>query len=242
LETHARRVIVFAAGGWCDASHQADRGSSHQHRHLRGDAVHTSGHRILAARVVFLAVVVIAATLATLAIPEELLNERYKPGIQKSQPLADKIILVAFISSFVATIVLIPLDLFRFHLVSPPPPMIISILGLVLFAAGWWLIARAMIENAFAAPVVKLQKERGQHVIDSGPYRIVRHPMYSSVIPLLAGMALWFGSYAAAIASIVPTVLIAIRILFEERFLRRELPGYEEYTTRTRFRLVPFVW
>lgn len=190
---------------------------------------------------VFLAVVFVAAALSVFAIPEELLDERYKPGIQKAQPLSDKIILVAFISSFVATIVLIPLDVFRFHLMAPPP-MIISVVGLVAFAAGWWLIARAMIENAFAAPVVKLQKERGQHVIDSGPYRIVRHPMYSSVIPLLVGMALWFGSYAAAIASIVPTVLIAIRLLFEERFLRRELPGYEEYTTRTRFRLVPFVW
>lgn len=190
---------------------------------------------------VFLAVVFVAAALSVFAIPEELLDERYKPGIQKAQPLADKIILVAFISSFVATIVLIPLDVFRFHLMAPPP-MIISVVGLVAFAAGWWLIARAMIENAFAAPVVKLQKERGQHVVDSGPYRIVRHPMYSSVIPLLVGMALWFGSYAAAIASIVPTVLIAIRLLLEERFLRRELPGYEEYTTRTRFRLVPFVW
>lgn len=190
---------------------------------------------------VFLAVVFVAAALSVFAIPEELLDERYKPGIQKAQPLSDKIILVAFISSFVATIVLIPLDVFRFHLMAPPP-MIISVVGLVAFAAGWWLIARAMIENAFAAPVVKLQKERGQHVVDSGPYRIVRHPMYSSVIPLLVGMALWFGSYAAAIASIVPTVLIAIRLLFEERFLRRELPGYEEYTTRTRFRLVPFVW
>jgi protein-S-isoprenylcysteine O-methyltransferase Ste14 len=190
---------------------------------------------------IFLAVVAVAATVSILAIPEDLLNERYKPGIQKSQPLADKLILVAFISSFVATIVLIPLDVFRFHLMDPPP-MALSVLGLIMFATGWWLISMAMIENAFAAPVVKLQKERGQHVIDSGPYRIVRHPMYSSVIPLLVGMALWFGSYAAAIASIVPTALIAVRIMFEERFLCRELPGYAEYAARTRFRLVPFVW
>lgn len=190
---------------------------------------------------VFLAVVFVAAALSVFAIPEELLDERYKPGIQKAQPLTDKIILVAFISSFVATVVLIPLDVFRFHLMDAPG-IIISLIGLALFAAGWWLIASAMIENAFAAPVVKLQKERGQHVIDSGPYRIVRHPMYSAVIPLLAGMALWLGSYAAAIAAVVPTALIAIRILFEESFLRRELPGYAEYTTRTRSRMIPFVW
>jgi protein-S-isoprenylcysteine O-methyltransferase Ste14 len=112
----------------------------------------------------------------------------------------------------------------------------------MLFAFGWWLITAAMVANAFAAPVVKLQQERGHHVIDSGPYRIVRHPMYSGAIPMLLGMALWFGSYAAAIAAILPIALIAIRTVIEERFLRRELPEYDQYITRTRFRLIPFVW
>ena len=117
-----------------------------------------------------------------------------------------------------------------------------SSIGLLSFAAGWRMVTSAMVENAFAVTVVRLQTERRQHVVDSGPYRIVRHPMYAAVIPLTAGPALWLGSYAAAIAATVPAALVAIRILFEEKFLRRELPGYEEYTTRTRFRLIPFVW
>jgi protein-S-isoprenylcysteine O-methyltransferase Ste14 len=120
--------------------------------------------------------------------------------------------------------------------------MIVSAIGLVLFAAGWWLMTAAMVENAFAAPVVRHQAERHQHVIETGPYRIVRHPMYTSVIPFMIGMALWLGSYAAAIFAILPIAVLMIRLLLEEKFLRRELPGYEQYTTRTRFRLIPFVW
>jgi protein-S-isoprenylcysteine O-methyltransferase Ste14 len=89
---------------------------------------------------------------------------------------------------------------------------------------------------------VRYQKERGQRVIDSGPYRVVRHPMYSAVIPLLVGVSLWLGSFAGAIVAIVPTLLIGIRAMLEEKFLRRELPGYAEYITRTRFRMIPYVW
>jgi protein-S-isoprenylcysteine O-methyltransferase Ste14 len=190
---------------------------------------------------VLLGVIFVAGTLSVYAIPDDLLDERYKGPWQNGQPVVDKIILSAFMVSFFATVILIPLDVFRFHIL-PRPEMLVALVGLVLFAAGWWILARALVENAYAAPVVKLQKEREQHVIDTGPYRIVRHPMYSGFVPLLVGMALWLGSYASAILAIVPIALLAVRILFEERFLRRELAGYAEYMTRTRFRLVPFVW
>ena len=190
---------------------------------------------------VLLGVIAVAATLSVFAIPEDLLNERYKPPIQQGQPLADKIVIVLLLVSFIGTVVFIPIDVFRLHLL-PAPGMIVSAIGLVLFAAGWWLMTAAMVENAFAAPVVRHQAERHQHVIDSGPYRIVRHPMYTSVIPFMIGMALWLGSYAAAIFAILPIAVLMIRLVLEEKFLSRELPGYEQYTTRTRFRLIPFVW
>jgi protein-S-isoprenylcysteine O-methyltransferase Ste14 len=190
---------------------------------------------------VLLGVVFVAATLSVFAIPEDLLNERYKSPIQRGQPVADKIVIVLLLASFIGTVVFIPLDVFRLHLL-PAPGMIVSSIGLVLFAAGWWMMTAAMVENAFAAPVVRHQAERHQRVIDTGPYGIVRHPMYSSVIPFMIGMALWLESYAAAIAAIVPIVVLVIRLLLEETFLRRELPGYEQYTTRTRFRLIPYVW
>ncbi len=190
---------------------------------------------------VFLSVVFVAATLSVFAIPEDLLNERYGAPVQKGQPLADKFLVTALVMSFCATVALIPLDVFHYHFMRSPGK-IASWVGLILFMAGWWILAYALVENKFAAPVVKFQKERRQHVVDSGPYRVVRHPMYSAVIPLMVGMALWLGSCAAALAAIVPIALAAVRALFEEKFLRSELPGYEEYMQRTRFRLIPLVW
>ena len=190
---------------------------------------------------IFLGVVLVGTAVTMFVLAEELLNERYKPPVQHGQPLFDKIGIFAFVGSFVATVLFIPFDIFQLHLLRPPG-IVISIFGLVLFAAGWTLITAAVRANAFAAPVVRHQEERGQRVIDRGPYRFVRHPMYSAVIPLLVGMSLWLGSFAGAIVAIVPTVLIGIRAMLEERFLRRELPGYAEYITRTRFRMIPYVW
>ena len=190
-------------------------------------------------------VVVLACSGATMmwvfANNEALLNERYGSPLQKGQPLADKIVANIFVLSFFAVILFIPLDVFRFHALPPPPPLV-AFAGLVLFVGGWLLIATAMRENTFAAPVVRHQEERHQETIKTGVYAIVRHPMYTSVILLTPGMAIWLGSYAAALLSIVPIVLVGVRIVFEEAFLRRELPGYEDYTRRVRYRMVPFVW
>ena len=90
--------------------------------------------------------------------------------------------------------------------------------------------------------MVRHQSERQHHVVDTGVYAIVRHPMYAGIFLFNAGMALWLESYAAAIATLIPISLLALRIVFEERFLRRELAGYEAYTEKVRYRLVPFVW
>jgi protein-S-isoprenylcysteine O-methyltransferase Ste14 len=165
---------------------------------------------------------------------EELLSERYKSPVQEGRPLADKITLAVFIATFVITVVLIPLDVFRLHLMSVPRNFV-SCLGLLAFIFGWCIITLAFRENAFAAPVVKLQEERHQKVIDTGVYSWVRHPMYASAPLLLEGMALWLTSYAAAAFAIVPIITIAIRIIFEERFLREALPGYDLYTIRSAF-------
>ena len=183
-----------------------------------------------------------SATRTTLGAGDEgLLNERYGSPIQKGQPLADKIVTNLFVLSFFVMLLFIPADVFHFHVLDAPS-FLVSFAGLLAFVAGWVLIASAMHENTFAAPVVKHQEERHQHTITTGVYAFVRHPMYTSVVLLAPGMALWLGSYAAALLSIVPIVLIAVRIVFEERFLRRELPGYEDYTRRVHYRLVPFVW
>jgi protein-S-isoprenylcysteine O-methyltransferase Ste14 len=190
---------------------------------------------------ILLGMVFVGTAVTMSVLPADLLNERFKPPVQRGQPRFDQFGIFAFVGSFVAAIFFIPFDVFRLQLLRAPGSAV-SIFGLALFAAGWTLITVAMRTNAFAAPVVRHQKERGHYVIDSGPYRFVRHPMYSAVIPLLVGMSLWLGSFAGAIVAIVPTILIGIRAMLEEKFLCRKLPGYAEYVTRTRFRMIPYVW
>jgi protein-S-isoprenylcysteine O-methyltransferase Ste14 len=190
---------------------------------------------------IFLGVNLIAASVSIFSAPENLIDERYKPAVQKGQPVTDRIVLIAFILSFCGDVVFIPLDFFRLHLL-PPPGAVVGAIGLILFVAAWWLLTSAMLANSFASVVVRLQSERGQRVVDSGPYRYVRHPMYAGLIPMSIGMALWLRSYAAAIAAIVPIAIIAVRALFEEKFLVRNLPGYEEYRKRVRYRFIPCVW
>ena len=172
---------------------------------------------------------------------EGLLKERLKPPLQKGQPLADKILVVLYLTAFSGLVIFIPLDVFRFHLMGKPGTLASS-LGLALLTAGWWLAYLALRENAFATPVVKHQEERQQTVIDTGVYSIVRHPLYAGGTLLMVGAPLWLESYPAALLASVPIATVALRILFEERFLRRELKGYEAYTKKVRYRLIPFLW
>jgi len=193
---------------------------------------------------VFLAVTVAVMVVAIFSIlPDnaDLFSQRAKGIIQKGEPLWDRVIVILLVVSYAGQIVFIPLDVFRFHL-APKVGVLVSFIGLALYVAGWWIMTLAMKVNPFAAPVVRLQEERHQRVIDKGVYAVVRHPMYSGFVPMAVGPALWLGSYVAALLAIVPIAVLAVRSVFEERFLKRELKGYETYTEKVRYRLVPFVW
>jgi protein-S-isoprenylcysteine O-methyltransferase Ste14 len=193
---------------------------------------------------VLLGVVLLSATATMLTVfpgNEGLLDERYKSPFQKGQPLADKIITPLLVAAFAGLLAFIPLDVFRFHLLGGPG-IIVSSAGLILFAAGWWLMTLSLKRNTFAAPVIKYQEERNQIVIDTGPYAIVRHPMYTGGAMLMVGMPLWLQSYAGALLASVPIAVLAVRIVFVERLLRRELRGYEAYASRVRYRLIPLFW
>jgi protein-S-isoprenylcysteine O-methyltransferase Ste14 len=193
---------------------------------------------------VFLAVTIAVMAVAIFSIlPDsaDLFSQRAKGVIQKGQPLWDRVLVILLVISFVGQIVFIPLDVFRFHLV-PKPGGLVSLFGLALYAAGWWIMTLAMKVNPFAVPVVRLQEERHQRVIDTRIYAIVRHPMYAGFVPMVVGPALWLGSYVAALLAIVPIAVLAVRSVFEEKFLKRELKGYAAYVERVRYRLIPFVW
>lgn len=193
---------------------------------------------------VLLGVTAVSTAISTgylMATSPEIVRERWKPPIQKGQPLADKILVTLFILLYVGTIVMTALDVFRWHLL-PPPGIIVSSVGLILFLSSWIMITRVLRENAFASAAVRYQEERHQRVIDTGPYAIVRHPMYAGAVPLILGLPLWLESYAAALAGVAVCLIMSSRVLLEERFLTRNLPGYAEYMSKVRWRLVPGLW
>lgn len=170
-----------------------------------------------------------------------LLDERFKGLIQKDQPAIDRVIVLMFVLSYGMVLAFTGIDVFLLHLL-PKPAIWVSSLGFMLIVLGWLIISLVFKENAFAAPVVKHQVERQHAVVDTGVYAIVRHPMYLGIGLFSVGAALWLESYAAALLTIVPMGFLAVRIVFEERFLRRNLARYDDYAERVRYRLIPFVW
>jgi protein-S-isoprenylcysteine O-methyltransferase Ste14 len=99
-----------------------------------------------------------------------------------------------------------------------------------------------MRANSYAAPVVKLQAERGQRVVSTGPYGYVRHPMYAGAIPVLIGTPLLLGSWVGLVLSPILIAMLALRAVMEERMLRERLEGYADYAAHVRYRLVPLIW
>jgi protein-S-isoprenylcysteine O-methyltransferase Ste14 len=168
-----------------------------------------------------------------------LLAERMRPMMQDDQPDADKKFMLVFGVAALLWFVVIGLDR-RAH--ASDVPLALQALGLALLAASTVTIMWVMHENSFAAPVIKVQAERGHHVIDSGPYAHVRHPMYSGTVLFFAGAPLLLGSWWGVALAPLFVVLFAIRIGIEERALRAGLPGYADYTARVRYRLLAGVW
>ena len=169
-----------------------------------------------------------------------LLAARLGPVVQPGQPIWDRVFMLTFVGIWCGWLVLMALDARRWRTSEVPPAL--NVLGAGLVIAGFFATLRVFRENSFAAPVVRVQEERGQRVIDTGPYAVVRHPMYASALLYLAGMPLLLGSWYGLLAVPLLVLGMAPRAVFEERLLQRDLPGYAAYMTRVRYRLIPGVW
>jgi protein-S-isoprenylcysteine O-methyltransferase Ste14 len=123
-----------------------------------------------------------------------------------------------------------------------PLPLAAHLGGLLFTVLGYALFLWAMVSNAFFAEGVRIQTERDHTVSSGGPYQYVRHPGYAGAILAQFTTPFLLGSYWAMIAAVVSAALYVLRTALEDRTLREELPGYEEYARQTRYRLLPGVW
>jgi len=123
-----------------------------------------------------------------------------------------------------------------------PVPQGVEIIGGFILGASFVLFFLTFRANSFLATVVRVQEERGQVVVTNGPYRFVRHPMYAATLIFFLGAPLLLGAWYGVLFSPVVAIVLAWRAVLEERALQKDLPGYDEYMTRTKYRLIPFVW
>jgi protein-S-isoprenylcysteine O-methyltransferase Ste14 len=152
---------------------------------------------------------------------------------------ADKKFMLAFGVVALAWFVAIGLDR-RMH--GSDIAVALQAVGWAMLLASTAFIMWVMRTNSFAAPVVKLQTERGHRVISSGPYAWVRHPMYSGTVLFFVGAPLLLGSWWGVAMAPLFAILFAIRAGIEERALIAGLPGYADYTEHVRYRLIPGIW
>ncbi len=169
-----------------------------------------------------------------------LLQERMTAGWGKSEPFWDKIFLTILDLFLLSWMVVMGLDAVRFrwsHL-----PAWLQVVGALLLLGSFYLFFLTFRENPYLSPAVRIQTERGQTVITTGPYRYVRHPMYAAGIPFAVGTALLLGSWYGLLMAGLFVAGFVFRAVREERVLQAELSGYKEYMARVKYRFIPRVW
>jgi protein-S-isoprenylcysteine O-methyltransferase Ste14 len=189
------------------------------------------------AYLVLFTVLCLTASAVVYLLSPDLVKERVQPGEGEQ----DRVTVRALNLLMFVQLLLAGLDVGRLHW-SATAPLALQILGLIGFAAGMGITTWAMLVNRFFSRAVRLQPDRGQQVVTSGPYRLVRHPGYSCGLLLLMSAGFALGSWIAMAPILLMLPLMVRRTLIEERMLARALPGYANYMQRVRSRIVPGVW
>jgi protein-S-isoprenylcysteine O-methyltransferase Ste14 len=168
----------------------------------------------------------------------DLVAERQQsgPGVERW----DRVIMGLYTPLLLTLPVVAGLDAGRFGWSAPSLP--VQLLGWLLLAVALAIVTWTMAANTYLSERVRIQEERGHHVVTGGPYRYVRHPMYVGVILALLGAPLALASLWALIPAAACAVLFVVRTALEDQTLQERLPGYQEYAGRVRYRLFPSVW
>jgi protein-S-isoprenylcysteine O-methyltransferase Ste14 len=180
---------------------------------------------------------VLAITLYLMNRDPELLRRRVNAGPGAEKEHSQKLIQLFATLAFLAVIVLPAID-HRFAWSSVP--LYAVLLGDGLVALGLLIVFLVFKENTYTSGVIEVGQ--GQRVVSTGPYGLVRHPMYAGAIVMLLGVPLALGSWWGLLAVIPITLVIVLRLLGEEEFLAKNLAGYPGYQENVRYRLVPFIW
>ncbi len=189
---------------------------------------------------VFLGVFGTAVTAITVDLARRdpaLLERRVQAGPVAEGTPVQKLIQSFASLAFLAVFVLAALD--HRHGWSRLPSAVV-VAGDALAACGLFIVFRVFRANTFTSATIEVAKE--QTVISTGPYAVVRHPMYAGALVFMLGVPLALGSAWALFGVLALVIVIVWRLLAEERYLGRELRGYDEYRQRVRYRLVPHVW
>lgn len=167
----------------------------------------------------------------------KLLERRLKAGPGSEREQSQKIIQALAMVAFVAIFILSALDhRFGWSVVAP----YVSILGDVLVALGLYFVFLVFKENTFTSAIIEIGDD--QRVITTGPYALVRHPMYIGALVMLVGVPLALGSMWGLLAIVPMALVIVWRLLDEEKFLAAHLAGYSEYQRKVRYHLLPMIW
>ncbi len=170
----------------------------------------------------------------------ELLTERMTGGANPGAQFWDRLFLLLMSLLFFGWLAFMPLDAVRYR--WSVVPVWVQVAGAVTLLGSFYLFYLTFRENSYLSPVVRLQQDRGQTVISTGPYAFVRHPMYAAFVLFVLGTPLLLGSWYGLLPVPLMVLAVARRAVLEERLLRRELPGYDSYIAKVRYRLVPHLW
>jgi len=185
----------------------------------------------------YLAILGVVFIISLAMLDRGLLEERMRPG-GRPIPLGLRLLNVVLI----VHLIIAGLDRGRMHWSDTVPPWL-QAAGFLIIAAGYALVFWAMQVNRFSSSIVRIQSERGQYVVTSGPYAFIRHPAYAAGILIVLASGVALGSWlAAAFLIAVSLPFLLYRTITEDRVLQRQLPGYADYARRVRWRLIPGIW
>jgi protein-S-isoprenylcysteine O-methyltransferase Ste14 len=170
-----------------------------------------------------------------------LLQERFKHPGAANQKSWDKYVVFGIMILFTGWYFIMPLDAKRFAW-TVGFPLECRILGGLVLIPAFLFYFRAFVDNPYLSPLVRIQSERHQTVVSTGVYAFVRHPMYFGAGLMMLGAPLLLGSRYGLLIAVAFILLLAFRILGEERTLVTELEGYAEYRKKVKYRLIPFIW